>query len=248
MSESNDICAHCGAPRAPGYGACKFCGTVFAREQQTSTQDNVIPCPKCRTVNEWGAQKCVQCEAWVVVQCLFCSSLSPHHVPACLRCREAFAGAPERFAQRQAAQQGQQRMQVIGTVGNVAASFLGAAAGMAVGGAWSGQGYRHEGHHGHPHHSSYDGGGGYDNSVNSGNDGGFFGAITGGSSDDSGQGNVDPSTPGGAGGGLMDSLFGGRSSDGGSSSSDGSGEPGGAGGGLMDDLFGGSSGGGSDDS
>jgi hypothetical protein len=249
MSESNDICAHCGAPRTPGYGACKFCGTVFARQQQTSTQDNVIPCPKCRAVNEWGAQKCVQCQSWVVVQCLFCSSLSPHHVPACLRCHEAFAGAPERFAQRQAAQQGQQRMQVIGTVGNVAASFLGAAAGMAVGGAWSGQGYRHEGHHGHHHqHSSYDndgyGGGGYDNSVNSGNDGGFFGAITGGSTDDSGQGNVDTSTPGGAGGGLMDSLFGGSSDSG---SSDGGGEPGGAGGGLMDDLFGGSSGG-SDDS
>src|SRR5512132_4724931 len=138
MSDGSDICAHCGAPRAPGYGACKFCGTVFARAQQTSTQENVVPCPSCRTVSEWGAQKCVKCQAWVVVQCLFCSSLSPHHVPACLRCQEAFAGAPERFQQRQAHYQGQQRMQVLSTVGNVAASFLGAAAGVAVSGAWSG--------------------------------------------------------------------------------------------------------------
>jgi phage FluMu protein Com len=241
MSETNDICAHCGAPRAPGHGACTFCGTVFARAQQTSTQENVVPCPQCRTVNEWGAQKCVKCQAWVVVQCLFCSSLSPHHVPACLRCHEAFAGAPERFAQRQAAQQGQHRMQVMGTVGNVAASFLGA----AVGGAFSGGGYRHEGHHSHHshHNSSYDNNDGYNRNSNS--DGGIFSAFTGDNSD-SGQSNVDPSNSGGSGGGLMDSLFGGDSSSSdNNSSSDGSssdtGDAGGGGGGLMDDLFGGSS-------
>lgn len=235
MSENNDICAHCGAPRAAGYGACKFCGTVFARAQQTSTQENVIPCPKCRTVNEWGAQKCVQCQTWVVVQCLFCSSLSPHHVPACLRCQEAFAGAPERFQQRQAAQQGQQRMQVIGTVGNVAASFLGAAAGMAVGGAFSGHGYRsHQSHHG-----SYGNNDGYNHTSNSG-DGGFFSSITGGGDSDAGQGNYDTSNSGGSGGGIMDSLFGGSSDNG---SSDSTGDAGGDGGGLMDDLF---SGGGDD--
>ena len=237
MSESNDICSHCGAPRAPGHGACTFCGTVFARAQQTSTQDNVVPCPKCRTVNEWGAQKCVQCQSWVVVQCLFCSSLSPHHVPACLQCHETFVGAPERFAQRQAAQQGQHRMQVMGTVGNVAASFLGAAAGMAVGGAFSGHGYRHEGHH--SHHSSYDNNDGFNN------DGGFLGSITGGNSDP-GQGRYDTSNRGGSGGGIMDSLFGGDSSSSESSTNDSStGDAGGDGGGLMDDLF---SGGSSDDS
>jgi phage FluMu protein Com len=243
MSETNDICAHCGAPRAAGHGACTYCGTVFARAQQTSTQENVIPCPQCRTVNEWGAQKCVKCQAWVVVQCLFCSSLSPHHVPACLRCHEAFAGAPERFAQRQAAQQGQQRMQVMGTVGTVAASFLGA----AVGGAFSGGGYRHEGHHAHHshHNSSYDNNDGYNRNSNS--DGGIFSAFTG-DSGDPGQGSYDTSNSGGSGGGIMDSLFGGDSS---SSSADTStdssstGDAGGDGGGLMDDLF---SGGSSDDS
>jgi hypothetical protein len=262
MSDSNDICAHCGAPRAAGYGACKFCGTVFARAQQTSAQENVVPCSKCRTVNEWGAQKCVQCQTWIVVQCVFCSSLSPHHLPACLRCHETFAGAPERFQQRQAQQQGQQRMAVMGTVGNVAASFLGAAAGMAVGGAWSGNGYRNEGyrHHGYQgHHRSFDEGG-----YGSRDDVGFCGSS---SVEGSRQSNWDTSG-GGGGGGLLDSLFGGDSggnsfggdsggnsfggdsggnSFGGDSggSSDSTGDAGGDGGGLMDDLF---SGGGSDDS
>ncbi len=201
MSDSNDICAHCGAPRAPGYGACKFCGMVFARAKQTSTQENVVPCPSCRTVNEWGAQRCVQCRSWVVVQCLFCSSLSPHHVPACLRCQEAFAGAPERFQQRQEHQQGQQRMQVLGTVGNVAASFLGA----AVGGAWSGNGY---GSHGYRHHRDHHGS--YDNDgSSSSSEGGLFSSILGGDSDTSDS----TGDAGGDGGGLMDDLFSGGGDD-----------------------------------
>jgi phage FluMu protein Com len=211
MSESNDVCAHCGAPRAPGYAACKFCNTVFAREKQTSLQDNAVPCPKCRTLNEWGAQKCVQCQSWVVVQCVFCSSLSPHHVPACLKCQEAFAGAPERFQQRQQQQQGQQRMQMLGSVGSVAASFLGAAAGVAVSGAFSGQGHRYEGHH-HGHRASFDNENGRDRDYTSGNNG----------------------NDGNDGGGLMDSLFG--SSDT-SSSNESTGDAGGDGGGLMDDVF-----------
>ncbi len=199
MSESNDLCSHCGAPRAPGYAACKFCNTVFAREKQTSLQENAVPCPGCRTLNEWGAQKCVQCHAWVVVQCVFCSSLSPHHVPACLTCQEAFAGAPERFQQRQEQQQGQQRMQMLGTVGNVAASFLGAAAGVAVSGAWSG--------HAHRHRSSFDSDG-YDNSNR--NEGGFFSSILGG--DDTNSTSESTGDAGGDGGGLMDDLFSGDDS------------------------------------
>ena len=229
MSESNDLCSHCGAPRAPGYAACKFCNTVFAREKQTSLQENAVPCPGCRTLNEWGAQKCVQCHAWVVVQCLFCSSLSPHHVPACLKCQETFAGAPERFQQRQQQQQGQQRMQVFSTVGTVAASFLGAAAGVAVSGAWSGQGHGYQGH-GHRHSSSFDSDG-HDRSNR--NEGGFFSSITGGD-EGSGQSSGDTNTSGGSGGGLMDSLFGSSDS---SSSSESTGDAGGDGGGLMDDVF-----------
>src|SRR5262245_14193872 len=103
---AEELCTHCGAPRVAGYASCKFCKTPFASVQNTQT--GAIPCPRCNTLNELGAQKCVQCQAWVVVQCVFCGSLSPHNVPACQRCNEPFAGAPQRLAERQRAQHLQQ--------------------------------------------------------------------------------------------------------------------------------------------
>ena len=118
MSQAEELCSNCGAPRVAGYAACKYCKTPFASVKDTQT--DAIPCPRCNTLNELGAQKCVQCQAWVVVQCVFCHALSPHNVPACTKCGEAFAGAPQRFAERQRAQQLQTGLEIAGTVGNVA--------------------------------------------------------------------------------------------------------------------------------
>jgi hypothetical protein len=173
MEPSTDICGHCGAPRTPGFAACKYCKTVFQRNAQTTVQDNAVPCPKCATLNEWGAQRCVQCQSWVVVQCVFCHALSPNHVPACLSCSETFAGAPERVAQQQAEQQGHQRMQVATAVGGVAASFLGALAGSALSG---GSSYSYGGYAERHHH--YDGDAG-------GDGGGLLDDLLGGDSDSS---------------------------------------------------------------
>jgi hypothetical protein len=213
MSEAaEELCAHCGAPRTAGWASCKFCKTPFVKDTQTAA----IPCPRCNTLNELGVQKCVQCQAWVVVQCVFCHALSAHNAPACTHCGEAFAGAPERFAERQRAQHLQQGLQIAGTVGNVAASFLGAAAGA---GLFSGsQGYEHQHHHRDydppPPPQVADSGGG------------FFSSLFGGdaSSDTSGTGaglsqSVDS---GSSGGGFFDSLLGGdgSSSDGDSSDDD----------------------------
>jgi hypothetical protein len=214
MAQSNDICSHCGAPRVPGFAACKYCKAVFPREAQTSVQDNAVPCPKCQTLNEWGAQRCVQCQTWVVVQCVFCQAISPHHIPACLGCNEAFAGAPERLAMRQQEQTSQQRMQIAGTVGSVAASFLGALAGSALSGG-VGHAFHHDSHH-HRRESWSGAEEGWRHSGSSlGNDasvddaggggGGLLDALTGGGSDDSGD-------TGGGGGGLMDDLLSGGSS------------------------------------
>ena len=166
---AEELCTNCGAPRAAGYAACKFCKTPFVANTQTSA----IPCPSCNTLNEMGAQRCVQCQTWIVVQCVFCHALSPHNVPGCLKCGEAFAGAPERFAEMQRAQHLQQGLSIAGTVGNVAASFLGAAIGA---GAFSGgDGYEH-------HHHRYE-------QTNESSGGGFFDSLLGsGSSDDSGTG------------------------------------------------------------
>jgi len=176
---SEELCTNCGAPRAAGYAACKFCKTPFV----ANTQTNAIPCPRCATLNEMGAQKCVQCQTWVVVQCVFCHALSPHNAPACLHCSEAFAGAPERFAARQSQQRLATGLNIAGTVGNVAASFLGAAAGA---GMFSG----HHEHHHHQHHEGY------------GNPGGDW-------NDNSSAGNLGVEQGSGAGGGFFDSLFGG---------------------------------------
>src|SRR5262245_32065913 len=132
-------CANCGAPKEQGYAACKFCKTPFVENPAEA-----IPCPNCATLNDWGAQKCVACHAWVVVQCVFCSSLTPHHLPACLNCHEVFAGAPERLRQRQESQSHARNMQVVSTVGTVAVSLLGAAAGAAVFGDHERHAYRQD--------------------------------------------------------------------------------------------------------
>ncbi len=121
-------CKHCGAPRQPGLAACKYCRTPFV----ANVHRDAIPCPQCGAVNEKGAQKCAACAAWVVVQCVFCSALSPHHLPACVKCREPFAGAPERLAARQQEAQQKQTLEAVSAVGGVAATFLGALAGAAL--------------------------------------------------------------------------------------------------------------------
>src|SRR5262249_53203149 len=130
-------CAHCGAPRQAGLAQCAYCKTPFVQ----NSQSQAVPCPSCKTLNEWGAQKCAKCQAWVVVQCVFCNSLSPHHVPACLTCNEPFLGAPERLAERKRQASMERGFEVATAVAGVAAPFLGALAGSALAG----------GHHHHHH-------------------------------------------------------------------------------------------------
>lgn len=128
----NATCETCGAPRQAGLAACKFCKTVYADARR-----DAVPCPRCGVLHVRGPQRCMHCAAWLVVQCVFCTALSPHNVPACQKCGEVFAGAPERLAAQRQAEQQRQTLQVVGTVGGVAASFLGAMAGAAVTSDWS---------------------------------------------------------------------------------------------------------------
>lgn len=152
-------CASCGAPDDGEAVVCKFCKQAVSAEVQRTA----IPCPNpnCRTPCRWGRQKCHTCQGWIVVQCVFCGALSPHNCSTCMRCNEAFAGAPERKAQRDAQQQQQQQQQQmhqqVSTWGPVAAAFVGAAAGSAVTHRWGG-GYDYSHHHVHytHHHESYD--------------------------------------------------------------------------------------------
>jgi hypothetical protein len=203
---AEELCPNCCAPRVAGYAECKYCKTPFVQ----NTQTGAIPCPQCQTLNEMGAQRCAKCQAWVVVQCVFCHALSPHNVPGCLKCGEAFAGAPQRLAERQRQQHLQQGLQVAGAVGNVAASFLGAAAGAGM--------FSHHEHQGGygppvaygPPPPDYGPTGAGIAQANSG--GGFFDSIFGGSSDDSGTG-AGIAQSNDSGGGFLDSLLGGSSDD-----------------------------------
>jgi hypothetical protein len=168
-------CASCGAPDNGELVTCRFCQQAVSAEAARTA----IPCPnpQCRALCRWGKQRCAQCQAWIVVSCVFCGAISPHNVSNCLQCHEAFAGAPQRKAQMDAQQQHQQNMQTAGVWGNVAASFLGAAAGAAVGS--------------HSHSwSSYDTSSSYDDSPASSVDTFDIGDVSddtdfdGGSSDD----------------------------------------------------------------
>jgi hypothetical protein len=124
-------CASCGAPDDGEFVSCKYCKRAVSAEALAKA----IPCPNpaCKTACRWGKQKCAACQAWIVVSCIFCGSISPHNCSNCLRCNEAFAGAPQRKAAMQQQQQHQQSMQAVGTWGNVAAVFAGAAIGASLG-------------------------------------------------------------------------------------------------------------------
>lgn len=129
-------CENCGAPAQPGVLKCFYCSRPVSAE----LAKHAIPCPKCKEPNLWGAQRCVRCQDWIVVQCVFCGGISPHNQTACLNCKEPFAGAPERKARMDAERAAQQQREIqheqhhqnietAAVVGSVAASFLGGVAG-----------------------------------------------------------------------------------------------------------------------
>ena len=84
-------CAACGAPDDGEFVNCRYCKHAVSAEALA----RAIPCPNpaCRIACRWGKQKCAACQAWIVVSCVFCGSISPHNISNCLCCNEAFAGA-----------------------------------------------------------------------------------------------------------------------------------------------------------
>lgn len=93
------VCSHCSAPRQVGHVICAYCRQAY----DASVVATAITCPQCRVLSTGDQQKCVGCGAWIVVQCVFCGALSPHHTTACSRCQEPFLGAAERKARADAA-------------------------------------------------------------------------------------------------------------------------------------------------
>lgn len=173
-----DACPNCTAPREAGAVVCKFCQTPLVRD----IAKEAVKCPQCGTYCDIRATNCVKCKAWVVVKCVFCSALSPHHLSSCSRCGETFAGAMERWQARKDQAESAQRMQMISSVGGVAAAFLGAAAGAALSGD---DHVTHRHAHRHRHHHDDDSGSSWTDVFTDNDD----------------------SPPGGSGGGLMDSIL-----------------------------------------
>jgi hypothetical protein len=134
MTQSAPTCTNCGAPDGGDLVTCRFCRQAVSAEAARTA----IPCPnpQCRVPNRWGKQKCIQCQAWLVVSCVFCGAISPHNLASCMQCNEAFAGAAERKQQQVAQQHYQQGMQQANVFGGIAASFIGAAVGSALSGSW----------------------------------------------------------------------------------------------------------------
>ena len=133
--DTDGICDNCGAGKTVGLATCKYCNRPFVADLAA----RAIPCWKCKAHNDWGVMQCTKCASQLVVSCLFCNALSPHHMSSCLRCKEAFAGMRERFA----AKQQQANIQQVAQVGSAVVGVLGAAA-MAGGGRRR-RGRRHDG-------------------------------------------------------------------------------------------------------
>jgi hypothetical protein len=113
-------CGNCGAPDDGQEVVCKFCKQAVSPQVLASA----IPCGQCNHPNRWGRQQCLRCNAWLVVQCVFCSALSPRTMPACMQCHEVFAGSWERKQAAAGQQQIQQAEEVLGTVAAIAGGVL----------------------------------------------------------------------------------------------------------------------------
>jgi len=113
-------CTNCGAPDDGQEVICKFCQQpVSAQVQQTA-----IPCGQCNHPNRWGRQQCSRCNAWIVVQCVFCGSLSPRTLGSCMKCNEAFAGAWQRKQAREGQKQVQEAEEILGSIAAISAGIF----------------------------------------------------------------------------------------------------------------------------
>ena len=132
MRSVSATCQNCGGPDQGDRVFCYYCKSAYSQEVLRAA----IPCPHCRLQNRWGRQQCFQCNAWLVVACVFCGATSPCNASACLNCGEGFQGAQQRKAQMQQAQANQEMLQVAGIAANAGGGLLGVMAGIAISSDW----------------------------------------------------------------------------------------------------------------
>lgn len=116
-------CETCGAPANAGLVACSYCETPYPGAPRG------IDCPTCGDDNRPHRMECATCGETLLRGCVFCGAASSIGVAQCGRCGEAFEGAAERKAARDAQQKQQQMLglasQGLSVLGQAAASPTG---------------------------------------------------------------------------------------------------------------------------
>lgn len=97
-------CGTCGAPPLGGLVACSYCQTPYAGAPRG------VSCPACGDDNHPHNAACARCGGSLQRGCIFCGAASSIALASCSRCGEAFAGARDRKADREAAARQQQMM------------------------------------------------------------------------------------------------------------------------------------------
>ncbi len=127
MSEQHvGVCETCGAPRNPGLVACSYCDTAYPGAPSG------VDCPSCGDGNRPHLVACASCGASLMRSCIFCGGATSIAYPGCSRCGEAFEGAAERKAAREAAQKHQQMIGLAQTGLSVLGQVAGSRAGQGI--------------------------------------------------------------------------------------------------------------------
>ncbi len=128
------LCDNCGAPHEDGLAACAFCDLPIVG------RSSGIRCPSCSELNTADRRSCAECGVAFTKGCVFCGKVAFLTATACPGCNEAFVGAEQRRADREAHQKQQQTM-------NLAQQGLGALTGFASSSAGQGLIDSLTGHH-----------------------------------------------------------------------------------------------------
>lgn len=151
---SANLCDNCGAPYEAGLASCAFCDMPIVGRSVG------VRCPECSELNTADRRSCAVCNHAFTKGCVFCGGVAFLTATACPRCNEAFQGAEQRKAQREAQAKQQQQMQIAQQGLGAVASFATSAAGQGLIQSLTGQITGSGGSHGHHAPPQQAGGGG----------------------------------------------------------------------------------------
>jgi len=135
------MCENCGAPHEDGLASCAFCDMPIVG------RSSGVRCPACSELNTAERRTCAHCAHAFTKGCVFCGKVAFLTATACPGCNEAFAGAEQRKANRDAQQKQQQQLNLASQGIGAVAQFASSTAGQDLLESLTG------GHHGGSHHA-----------------------------------------------------------------------------------------------